>query len=46
MAIVGREGSTAEEFKLTTGEKLLLLALIAWAMLGLFVLLVGVGMIR
>ena len=46
MATVRRDGSTAEKFKLTAGERVMLIGLIALAMMGLLLFLVGEGTIR
>ena len=43
MTAARRDGSTAEKFKLTIAEKVMLVGLIACGMVGLFVPLVGVG---
>jgi hypothetical protein len=46
MATVRRDGSTAEKFKLTAGERVMLIGLIVLAMMGLLLFLVGEGTIR
>jgi hypothetical protein len=46
MATVRRDQPTTEKFKLTIAEKVMLGGLIASAMMGLLLLLVGAGVIR
>jgi len=46
MTAMGRDGSTVQNAKLTTGERLMLVGLIACGLLGLFLTLVAAGVIR
>jgi hypothetical protein len=46
MTTVRRNGPTAEKFKLTIAERVTVVGLIALAMMGVFILLVAVGMNR